>query len=258
MFPANHNSPEVLQPGNGAFDNPAAAVATQFSSVLPFGFLATLSVWTDQINTAISKAVSQGIRIICTISNQKKRLLRQDRLIQRLLNQLRFVRGRACQVHSERNTLAARHHHKLCTLSTFGFSHAEAPFFAGEKVPSANISIQLIWPCSSSSWIKAIQAASQTPCSSQSRRRRQQVLADGKRSGKSRHRAPLRSTQRMPSKTGRLPMGLGPPLGEACGGGSNGSTFFHCSSVNRSSLAIEKSPFDNQVNINLYVAQVYN
>jgi hypothetical protein len=47
-------------------------------------------------------------------------------------------------------------------------------------------------------------------------------------------------------------------LGEACGGGSNGSTFFHCSSVNRSSLAIVNSPFDDQVNITLCLAQVYN
>jgi hypothetical protein len=78
---------------------------------------------------------------------------------------------------------------------------------------------------------KARQALSHTSCSSQSRRRRQQVLGDGKRSGRSGHRAPVRKIQRMPSKTGRFGMGFGPPRGEALSSGNKGAIFSHCASV---------------------------
>jgi hypothetical protein len=78
------------------------------------------------------------------------------------------------------------------------------------------------------------------PWSSQSRKRRQQVLGEGYRSGKSFHRAPLRSTQRIPSKQGRLAIGLGPPNAEPLGNGNSGAINAHCASViNSTFLAIE-------------------
>ena len=113
---------------------------------------------------------------------------------------------------SQRNTLAVDHHHPLRTLSTLGFSNARPPFFAGAKLPSAKTSDQSSKPCSSSSARNARQARIQAPCSSQSCSRRQQVEGDGNSSGRSFQRAPLRSTQRMPSKQGRLGSGLRPPF----------------------------------------------
>jgi hypothetical protein len=66
------------------------------------------------------------------------------------------------------------------------------------------------------------------------------VLGDGYRSGKSFHRAPLRSTHKMPSKHGRFSIGFGPPLGEAFGSGTSGAISAHCASViNSTFLAIE-------------------
>jgi len=247
-IPSNHDAAVVLQPGNRPFDNPSLTVTAKRSAVLPFGLATIDFVRTHQLQAAFFQAISQRIRIVRTIRHEMAAmLLRKRRFIQRRLDQFRLVRGRACHVHSDRKTLAARHHHKLCTFSTLGFSHAEAPFFAGQNVPSAKIFIQLSWPCSSSSWIRAIQACSQTSCSSQSRSRRQQVLGEGNLWGKSFHRAPLRNTHRMPSKHSRLPAGGRPPLAERLGCGSKGSIFFHCSSVMISSLAMVGIPFHAQV-----------
>jgi hypothetical protein len=132
---------------------------------------------------------------------------------------------------SQRNTLAVDHHHPLRALAAFGLPDPSAPFFAGAKLPSANASDQSSWPWASS-WAKKLRhALSHTPCSSQSRRRRQQVLGDGKRSGRSCHRAPERKIHRMPSKTVRFGMGFGPPRGEALSSGNKGAILSHWASV---------------------------
>jgi hypothetical protein len=131
-------------------------------------------------------------------------------------------------VHSQRNTLAVCHHHKLRTLSAFRLANLRAPFFAGENVPSANTSYQHSRCLTSSSARNARHTFSQRPCSSQSRNRRQQVLGEGNRLGRSFQRAPLRSTQRIPSTHGRFGIGRRPPLGEGFGSGSNGASFAHC------------------------------
>jgi hypothetical protein len=99
-------------------------------------------------------------------------------------------------------------------------------------VPSANVSSHFRRPCSSNSARKARHTFSQMPSLSQSRNRRQHVLAEGNLPlGKSFHRAPLRNTHRIPSKHGRLAIGQGPPFGDGSGSGINGAILAHCSSV---------------------------
>src|SRR5262249_52690041 len=119
--------------------------------------------------------------------------------------------------------------------SAFGFSDAGPPFLAGAKLPSAKVSSQSIRPCSSSSSRNARQIESQTSCSSQSRNRRQQVLGEGYCAGRSFQRAPLRSTQRMPSKQRRSSTRRRPPSGDRLALGSNGSILRQCSSVSSES-----------------------
>jgi hypothetical protein len=72
---------------------------------------------------------------------------------------------------------------------------------------------------------------SQTPCSSQSRKRRQHVDGEGNSLGKSCQRAPLRKIHKMPSSTLRFAAGGRPPRGRFRGRGSRGSIFVHCASV---------------------------
>src|SRR5271169_822547 len=72
---------------------------------------------------------------------------------------------------------------------------------------------------------------SQTPCSSQSRSRRQHVAGEGNSSGKSCQRAPLRRIHKMPSSTLRSSEGGRPPCGRLGRFGSKGRIFSHWASV---------------------------
>ena len=237
--PSDDDAPKVLEPSDGALDDPSPSIPSEFSSILSLGLCAIVAMRADQVQSVFRQRIPEGIAVIGAVGDQRTTaILRQRRPVERRFNQRRLVRGRACQVHSDRKTLAARRRHKLCTLSTFGFSHARAPFFAGENVPSAKMFIQLSWPCSSNSWMSVVQAVSQTPCSSHSRRRRQQVLSDGYDSGKSFRRAPLRKTHKMPSKQRRFEMRLRPPSGDAIGFGKSVSIFAHCASVNPNALLL--------------------
>jgi hypothetical protein len=149
-------------------------------------------------------------------------------------------------VNSQRNTLAACHHHPLCTLAAFGFSDACAPFFAGANEPSAKVSSKSSRPVASSSPRKVRQIVSQRSWSSHWHNRRQQVLGEGKSFGKSCHRAPLRRTQSMPSRQSRSLAGGRPPRRERLGLGRSGRILCHCESV--SSLLVMANPFASQVN----------
>jgi len=249
MIPANHQTAKVFQPGYRPLHNPAATETPKLATILSARLRPIVTMRANHLQTPTFQAIPQRVGIVSSVDYQiPLSITKNSRISQCRFEQRDLVRGRACQVHSDRKTLAARHHHKLCTFSTLGRTHAFAPFFAGEKVPSAKISIQLSWPCSSSSWIRAIHARSHRPCSSQSRKRLQQVLYEGYRSGKSFQRAPLRRTQRIPSKQARLFAGGRPPLVDFRGLGSKGLIFSHCWSVMIfSSLAIVLPPFDDQV-----------
>jgi hypothetical protein len=243
---------EVAQPGNRPFDLPTPSVPPQLSPILPLGLGSLGPVRADQLDSTLFQPISQRIGVGGPVVNQPLGILPgpssarswNGHAGQRRFDQSRFVRRGRGELNSQRNTLPACHHHPLCTLAAFGFSDAGTPFFAGAKLPSAKVSSQSRRPCSSSCPRKARHRSSQTSCSSQSRNRRQQVLGDGYCWGKSFHRAPLRSTQRMPSKQRRSLRRWRPPLEEALVFGSSGSILLHCSSVSSESCrAMKRTPF---------------
>jgi hypothetical protein len=136
-----------------------------------------------------------------------------------------------CQVDAERKTRAVDQYHKLCPLTLACAADASAPFFAGAKVPSRNASLQSTWPRSSNSPRKVRQRVSQRSACSHSASRRQQVAGLGYRSGRSRQRAPVRKTQRMPSKQARSSARGRPPRGLRLARGNSGAIFAHWASV---------------------------
>src|SRR5271169_4586694 len=150
---------------------------------------------------------------------------------QRRFRECDFPRGCRVKGVSQRKTAAVDHHHPLRPLAPLGFSDSAAPFFAGAKLPSKNDSLHFNCWRSFNSLRNARQIASQTPCSSQSRSRRQQVEGRGYFSGRSCQRAPLRRIHKIPSSTRRFSIHGRPPL--RCLGdlGSDGAIFFHCVSV---------------------------
>src|SRR2546428_147247 len=126
---------------------------------------------------------------------------------------------------------ALDHPHPLRPLAPLGCSDSSAPFFAEAKLPSRNDSLQSSCSRSFNSLKNVRPLFSQTPCSSQSRSRRQQVEGCGYFSGKSCQRAPLRRIHKIPSSTRRFSIHGRPPLRCLGGLGSKGAIFFHCASV---------------------------
>jgi hypothetical protein len=156
---------------------------------------------------------------------------RNSYLLERRLDERDFRRGRWGNTNSCRYTPAVCHHHELCTLSAFGFADVGVHCFAGENVPSLNVSSDDRMRSSSNSRKHFLQRSSQTPASSHSCSRRKHVAGDGYSAGRSSHRAALRSTHRMPSKQRRSSTRFRPPFLEGFRFGVSGSIFDHCSSV---------------------------
>lgn len=246
VFVANQKSSEAADPRDSAFDFPAASVTSKFAAVLSCGTNPAFTMRTNEIPAFGLQARAQRVAIIGSIRNQRRRFIAdrdffEDSFDQRNLSR-RSTFGPAC----EWNSLTIRHHQPLCTLSALGFSDAVTPFFAGEKLASTNTSSQSKSPCSSSESRKACQMASSTPSPSHSVSRRQHVLGEGYRSGRSRQRAPLRSTHKIPSRQARSSAGGRPPRGERLCSGRKGLIRSHCASVMKTSCrrAIEGTPFD--------------
>ena len=243
-FPTDHKAPVISKPGIGAFDFPATPVTPKSSSILKlYSFVSSRRSY--KLNTPFFQSCAKCIRIIRFVTHQM--FGRFAKLIDRLLNKRYLMWTGRGKGHSQRNTSAIRHHHELGALSSLRFPDFWAPFFADTKVPSIKHSLQSIWPRLSSLQMKVRQIFSQTPCSSHSFNRLQQVLGLGYFSGKSFHLAPVRRIQRMPSTTNRL-FFQGRPL--LFSFGSNGSISFHCFSVKYIARLIGLFPPMNSLSAN--------
>ena len=237
---AHHQAAEVSQPADGTFHDPPFSIATQCAAILCCGANTIALVRADQFDPAPSQTIPQRIAVVRFVGNHAHRLLTRparamsaayaDRR-KRRFREPDFRRGCRVKLVSQRNTLAVDHHHPLRPLAPLGFPDSGAPFFAGAKLPSRNDSLQSSSSRSFNSLKKTRQMFSQTPCSSQSRSRRQHVEGCGYFSGRSCQRAPLRRIHKIPSSTRRSSIHGRPPLRCLGGLGSKGAIFFHCASV---------------------------
>jgi hypothetical protein len=246
-FMADEKTAEVAQVSKGAFNLPASAIAAQGASILQGGAAAPTAMGTDQLDPACRQPRAEVLRVVSAVTDEPGGTIagttRADTWhlhgLQSFFCEGDF-RGRgAKESTSQRYTRAVCHHHPLCTFATFGFTHAEPPFLALAKLPSMKTSSQLSLPWASSAERKTRQIWSQISSSSQSRKRRQQVLALGYRSGRSRQRAPLRKIHRMPSRTNRS-SARGRPNPRT--GGSSGWIISHCQSLSSLRSCIPSFP----------------
>jgi len=237
---ADDQSAEVAEPGESAFHLPAMPVATQRSTILGARLVAIPAVRCYQFDPACRQPLAQRITVVGAIGNYTRWFLAWPSAVvspghpdrrERFFREPDLARGCRVKLLSQRNTLAVDHHHPLRTLAPLGFSDFAAPFFAGAKLPSRNDSLQSSCSRWFSSAKNARQMVSQTPCSSQSRSRRQHVAGEGNSSGKSCQRAPLRKIHRIPSSTLRSLDGGLPPRGRRGRFGSKGRIFSHWASV---------------------------
>jgi len=264
-IPSDNESATISQPGKSPLDLITTSITPHFAAIIVFLLFVVAPVRANHIDTPLFQSLTKPIAIISLVGNQAfgifsgsaSTFARHSDIIQRLFEQLDFRRGRRVQVVSQRNTLAVDHHHPLRALAPFGWADTFAPFFAGAKEPSTNASDQSNCPRWSSSARNVRQASSQISCCSHNFKRRQQVEGLGYCLGKSAQGAPVRRIQSIPSNTLRLSAQGLPPYADSLGFGSNGSIFSHCDCVSlHRSLAIEKTPFYDQVYISPCRAQV--
>jgi hypothetical protein len=237
----HQQSTKAPEPCKGALDDPAMTVAAQQASIFMAAGLVVLAVGHDDGDAASPETLAHRVAVIPAIPNQTIWLLtraaapvpRNADGLQRRVDERDFRRAGRGDMNSQRNTLAVDHHQPLRTLAPRGLADVGAPFFAEANEPSMNVFSQRSRPRASSWPRKARHIRSQVPSSSHCRRRRQQVDPLGYPSGRSRQRAPVLSTQRMPSTTSRWLTRGRPPFGERRARGRCGSIFAHCASVNR-------------------------
>jgi len=228
---AGHKSAKGLDPTDGPLYDPPSAIAAQGPAVLSGWSNAASAVRTNQFDPASGQSLSQGIAVRRAIIDQAARDLRGDGLTQQRLNESHFRKAGGVDVDGQGQTIAVDQNHELAAFAAFRGTDAIAPFFAEANVPSAKPSFQLTSPCWSSWWTNRSQAWSHTPLRDHFAKRRQQVTYDGKDRGKSFHRAPLRSTHRIPSRHCLAFAGGRPPRGSGWGTGKRSEISDHCSSV---------------------------
>jgi len=235
-------SAELTEPRVGSFYDPAAFVSSELSSILILSEFVVLAVGHDQLDAALGEPFPQWVGVVGAVGDHPLRLLFRTAfragdfdLGERGFRKRNFSRRGTFQPNSQWKTLAVDQYHPLRSLAPLGFSDRRAPFFAGAKLPSRNVSSHCNRPSPSSAPSRALQASSHTSCSSHCFSLRQQVAGEGYLSGRKRHAEPVRSTHKMPSRQSRLETHGRPRLSlRRLGSGSSGSINSHCASVNNS------------------------
>jgi hypothetical protein len=238
----NKQPAELPEPCVGAFDDPASFIPSELSAVFVATKLAVLAVRNDEVDASLLQPFPQRIGVIGAVGDHAFRLLSRTTLGTRDLDlgergfrKRNFSRRGTFQPNSQRKTATVDQYHPLRALAALGFADRGAPFFAGAKLPSRNVSSHCNRPSPSSAPSSARQASSHTCCSSHCFNRRQQVAGEGYLSGKNLHAAPVCNTHRMPSRQARLDAHGRPRLSSRrFGSGSRGSINSHCASRSNS------------------------
>ena len=232
---SHEQSSKRAEPGNRSFYDPSFAIDPQTSSIFVPAIHSILAIRTDQRDATFGEARPKRVAVVGAIADQALRIppMRRHPRGERLVDERDLGRRGRGEAYSQRNTLTLHQYHALCTFPALGRADVGAPFFAGAKVPSMNAVSHASLPRASSSVRTARQMRSHVPSSNQRFKRRQHVAGLGYSAGKSRQRAPVLSTHRMPSITARASAQGRPPRTVRGIRGSSGSIWAHCASVNR-------------------------
>jgi hypothetical protein len=238
----NKKSSELTEPCVGAFDDPASFVTPEFPAVLVPPVFAVLAIGNDEVDSALAESLSQRIGVVGAVGDYAFRLLPGTAfgagdfdLPERGFRKRNFSRRGTFEPNSQRKTATVDQYHPLRALAALGFTDCGAPFLAGAKLPSRNVSSHFSRPSPSNAPSNVRHASSHTSCSSHCFSRRQQVAGEGYLSGKNLHAAPVCNTQRIPSRHARLDAHGRPRLSlRRFGTGSRGSISSHCASLNNS------------------------
>lgn len=229
-LPTGRHATAAEQPRKEPFNLPASTIAAQLSSILRSGLGSVSAVGSNQFDASFGQSSVQWIAIVGAIGEKASRRSARKSGRKRRFNQRRFVRGSARHVDGERKTMPICDCHDLGSFSPLGLPDSRSPFFAGAKVASIAPSERSSPPRWIRSSASALSRRAHNPDRFHAWKRRWHVAGEGYRSGRSRHRAPVFMTQRMPSMTRRSSM-RGRPRPVEGGEGSSGARAAHCASV---------------------------
>src|SRR6476646_4252550 len=240
-FVSNQQATIVTEPREGAFNDPPMTIAPKATPVIIPAAEVPVPIRDDGCDPSSAQLIAQRVTVVPTVGDQARRLLprsprpasRDADGVQRRIDEFDFRRTGRGDMNSQRNTLAVDHHHPLRTLSAGRSADFGAPFFAEANDPSMNVFSHRNRPRASSWPRKARHSRSHVPSTSHARSRRQHVDPLGYPSGRSRQRAPVFKTQRMPSTAARSVTRGRPPVLDRRVRGRCGSILVHCASVNR-------------------------
>jgi hypothetical protein len=242
IIEARCHAAKVLQPRPQSFDFPAATVAAQRAPILcrrpdPIRF-----VRRDHLNACSCQFNIERIAIISPVADQSLWTLLGKTLSENISDKGDFMRRSTRRVGGERKTMSVCQTHEFRAFAPLCGAHGTPPFLATTNVPSIKHSERSMSPRSCKSRAKASSTARSVPSPDHCWNLRWQVWYDGNLSGKSCHRAPLRSIQRTPLMTSRVSLHGLPRLSSRRGGsGISGAKSAHCSSVSSSPRAMLKS-----------------
>ncbi len=239
---ANQESAELSEPRIGSLDDPATLVASELAAIFMLPLLAVLAIRNDAVDASSFEPLAQRVGVLGAVGDHPFRLgsrpaFRAGNLDfgERGLRKRNFSRRGTFEPNSQRKTATVDQYHPLRPLTALGFTDCRAPFFAGAKLPSRNVSSHFSSPSPSSAPSNVRQASSHTFYSSHCFNRRQQVAREGSLSGRNLQAAPVCNTHRMPSKQARFDAHGRPRLSlRRFGSGSSGSISSHCASFNNS------------------------
>jgi len=141
IFPAADESTKVVEPSEEALDFPAAAIATQFATVLGIVPAAIELVRGDQLDAMLfAKTLVQRIAVIGTIANHSFWLGLGEALRDGRFDELGFMRRSAGDAAGDRKTMAVRDRHDFTAFSAANRADSSAPFFAELKLASMKVS----------------------------------------------------------------------------------------------------------------------
>lgn len=244
-FVPRYKSSEVLKPADGSFDLPASFVPSECSTVLGWRLASIAFVGSDEFGTPSLQSASQRVAVSGLVIDQLARSASKDAIGEQRLDEFEFVGTGTLNHVATRRAPAVGEQHDLGAFAAFGLAYAKAPFFAEENVPSAIDSSRSILPWRSSLFTNRAHAFLNKPDSDHCFNRRQQVGYDGKCDGKSRHRAPVRSTHAIASKQSREDALGRPPKGDGRGSSNKSAMRPHWSSVSSNSGSVLDPTLDS-------------
>src|SRR5207302_210013 len=128
LLPANQESASRAEPGKGAFDNPAMAVAAQGTTVLSDVLRAAiLAVRRDHFQSQIGEGFIQFITVISLVTDQALRLGLVGKKIRGFLHHVPFGYVRRRHARAKRKPLAVNDY---LQLGAFAFPGQTDPFAA--------------------------------------------------------------------------------------------------------------------------------